>query len=504
MAYYENIAGYYDLLMRAGYYEHTELARTIQEVMGTRRSVLELGVGTGLLAHEILALDPTYDFVGVDFSAAMLDIARSRLGGAIDIIECDISELQLEREFDVALSCGGVWVIVRDGEELQLGTHLFDREKDVLGLSRVSEHLAPGGLLILSVHPPHEDREVHLNDCIIYSQTIGTGQGSREHFSLEKRYTFSRGDITLASEVMTLGFYGQKLFMRMLDDVSIRPLGFSGDERFFLFEKVARVGEPMQSRRGIEVGTAVKRDYQGYADTLSVLEASQLETVPYVTTLLGEEIIVHPNVYSPKYFTDTERFADNLPVREGDEMLEIGAGTGAISIIAAKRGAKKIVAVDINSHAVENTWANVRRHGLEERVDVRYGDVFSSIREDEQFDVIFWNTPFELVEEEVSDIEKSVGDYEYRATERFMSGARKHLADRGRLYIGFSSTLGRIDLLQQFARNSDFELKLVYEVELGGTRPYKLEIFEAQEQRNVVESQVMSDKRERGGSIARV
>jgi len=56
---------------------------------------------------------------------------------------------------------------------------------------------------------------------------------------------------------------------------------------------------------------------------------------------------------------DTELFANNLPVVDGEEMLEIGPGTGVISITAAYKGAKKVVAIDINPDAVRNTQANI-------------------------------------------------------------------------------------------------------------------------------------------------
>lgn len=196
-----------------------------------------VGVGTGRLARELLTLDSTYDLVGVDFSPAMLEIAKTRLPDRVPVIECDGAEMQLGRKFDAAISSGGTWVIIQSPNELQLGTHLFDHKKDLCGLQNVARHLDPGGLLLLSVHPPHKDREIQLADGIVYSQTIDGRAGTSEHYSLEKSYYFKRNGKMLAEETLTLGFYNSKMFLRMLADVGFEPLGMTETEKSFIFER---------------------------------------------------------------------------------------------------------------------------------------------------------------------------------------------------------------------------------------------------------------------------
>lgn len=221
--------------------------------------------------------------------------------------------------------------------------------------------------------------------------------------------------------------------------------------------------------------------YNDYIEgTRQVLEESKKESEPYTVTILGKEFIVYPNVFSPKYFNDTELFAKNIPVMKGDTLLEIGPGTGIISIFAALKGVSKVVAVDINPDAVKNTKENVKKHGLEDIVDVREGNLYDPIRPEEKFDAIFWNTPFGLIEEgDISNLEKAVYDPGYRSTERFIKEAKEHLRENGRLYIGFSSTLGRLDLIERFVKDVGMELKLIFETESEEVHPVKFEIFEA-------------------------
>lgn len=222
-------------------------------------------------------------------------------------------------------------------------------------------------------------------------------------------------------------------------------------------------------------------EYKDYIEgTRKILKDSKNEKRTYVVSVLEKQYIVHPNVFSPKYFNDTEFFAENVPVQKDEEMLEIGPGTGIISIAAIDKGAKRVLAIDINPDAVKNTQENIERHGLQDKMEVRQGNVYSALTPEEKFDTIFWNTPFGLVaDEEIPDLEKSVYDPGYKSTEKFIKEAKVHLKQNGRLLIGFSSTLGRLDLIKKFTEEAGFDLRLIYEVESEEVHPVKFEIFEA-------------------------
>lgn len=61
--------------------------------------------------------------------------------------------------------------------------------------------------------------------------------------------------------------------------------------------------------------------------------------------------------------------ADEL-VGEGDRVLDVGCGSGLLSILAAHRGAARVVAVDIAEAAREATLDNAARNGVAEAIDV--------------------------------------------------------------------------------------------------------------------------------------
>jgi tRNA (cmo5U34)-methyltransferase len=78
--------------------------------VGAPGRILELGVGTGLVAQGVRALLPDAEYVGLDASAAMLDLARARLPG-VELVEADLlddwPEL-VEGEFDLVVTAQSI------------------------------------------------------------------------------------------------------------------------------------------------------------------------------------------------------------------------------------------------------------------------------------------------------------------------------------------------------------------------------------------------------------
>ncbi|MBR9700448.1 methyltransferase [Candidatus Woesearchaeota archaeon] len=202
----------------------------------------------------------------------------------------------------------------------------------------------------------------------------------------------------------------------------------------------------------------------------------------YVIKILDRDFVILPNMFSPKYFKDTEFFARELPIEKGDNFLEIGPGPGAISVIAALNGAGKVVAVDISPDSVANTTENAKRHGV--TIKVYQGDVYNPLPKTAKFDKIFWNAPFGFVERTgLARLKKSLLDPNYKSTCRFIKGAYKHLHPTGKLYLGFSSTLGKMRKIRKFFREANMDYKLVAKTTIAPAKsqvkPVSYELFEA-------------------------
>lgn len=73
----------------------------------------------------------------------------------------------------------------------------------------------------------------------------------------------------------------------------------------------------------------------------------------------------------------------------GKKVLDVGCGTGALAIMAHKRGAKEISAVDIDDWCIENSEENFSLNGCEE-IKLGLGGI-DTIPEEELFDIILAN-----------------------------------------------------------------------------------------------------------------
>ncbi|MFQ6080160.1 MAG: HemK2/MTQ2 family protein methyltransferase [Candidatus Bathyarchaeia archaeon] len=153
---------------------------------------------------------------------------------------------------------------------------------------------------------------------------------------------------------------------------------------------------------------------------------------------------VEENVYEPA--EDTFLLAENLVVGEHDVVLDMGTGCGILGVLAAKR-ARKVVAVDVNPHAVRCAEMNARLNGVTEKVDIRRGDLFEPVKKGEKFDVIIFNAPYLPSEEgeQKTWIGRAWagGTTGRQLIDRFVSRAPSYLREGGRVLL-VQSTLSNV------------------------------------------------------------
>ena len=65
-------------------------------------------------------------------------------------------------------------------------------------------------------------------------------------------------------------------------------------------------------------------------------------------------------------------------VRSGDQVIDVGTGSGILAIAAALFGAGHVLAIDIDPDAVRVAFENVRHNHVENTVDVREGDLLKN------------------------------------------------------------------------------------------------------------------------------
>ena len=90
------------------------------------------------------------------------------------------------------------------------------------------------------------------------------------------------------------------------------------------------------------------------------------------------KLIVAPGVFHPGFFFSTRYVLEFLSNESlaGQRFLEVGCGSGVISILAAQKGAE-VTAIDINRKAVTNTIENAARNSV--KVQVITSDLFGNV-----------------------------------------------------------------------------------------------------------------------------
>ena len=152
---------------------------------------------------------------------------------------------------------------------------------------------------------------------------------------------------------------------------------------------------------------------------------------------------------------DTYLIADNLEGIDGDEVLDMGTGCGILALILSKK-AKRIVAIDINPHAVSCANMNITFNQLKGKIEVRLGDLFNALKPREKFDLIVFNPPYLPDEDACPEdwLSKAWdgGSTGMSVTTAFLGRVKSYLKKKGRVLFIHSSLSGVDPLsnLEQF------------------------------------------------------
>ena len=151
----------------------------------------------------------------------------------------------------------------------------------------------------------------------------------------------------------------------------------------------------------------------------------------------------------------------------GARMLEIGAGSGIISIYFASLG-KIVTATDISEDAIKLIKHNAEKNNV--RINVIESDLFENVNG--KYNTIIFNPPYLPVEGESP--QWSGGSDGFKVISRFLNDAWKYLEKHGNIYIVLSD-LTDINLLIKNYNNRynfkkiasmdfDFESIFLYEL----------------------------------------
>jgi methylase of polypeptide subunit release factors len=137
---------------------------------------------------------------------------------------------------------------------------------------------------------------------------------------------------------------------------------------------------------------------------------------------------IHPyyGVFSPVRGEYVE-LAAQAPVPPGAKLaFDIGAGTGVLSAVLARRGIERVIATDMDARALACARENIERLGLSSQVEVIQADLFPPGRAA----LAVCNPPW-VPGKPSSSLEHAIYDPDSRMLKGFLAGLAEHLLDNG-------------------------------------------------------------------------
>ncbi len=164
---------------------------------------------------------------------------------------------------------------------------------------------------------------------------------------------------------------------------------------------------------------------------------------------MGLDFYVSEGVLIPRPDTEVlvEKVLEIAKEFESPRILDIGCGSGAISVSLAKYvESSRVWSVDISKRALEIGKRNAESNGVEDRIEFLESDLFQKFEgEDIEFEIIVSNPPY-IRRDDIQELHVQVKDYEPKGAldggvdgldfyRKIVNQGRKHLVSGG--YMAF-------------------------------------------------------------------
>lgn len=175
-------------------------------------------------------------------------------------------------------------------------------------------------------------------------------------------------------------------------------------------------------------------------ELLGVVGAHEWRKKGVEVPVLGDRIHPHYGVFSPVRGEYIDLVAQ-APLPGTSLAFDIGTGTGVLAAVLARRGVRRVVATELAPRALVCAQDNLRRLGLQDRVELLAADLFPPGRAP----LVVCNPPW-LPARPSSAIEQAVYDEGSRMLKGFLAGLREHLEPGGEGWLVLSDLAEHLGL----------------------------------------------------------
>jgi len=195
---------------------------------------------------------------------------------------------------------------------------------------------------------------------------------------------------------------------------------------------------------------------------------------PFTCEFGGATLEIDDGVFCPTLTNTSSLLLAAISSATGACVLDVFSGSGAFGVIAALRGADRVVTVDTSPVAVACAKRNAKSNNVHDVVDVRLGRLEESVLAEERFDLVIANPPL-LPGVPTDDLSAAIFDPGLDATREFVRLLPERLVKGGKAYLltsdvfercGYSieelARMERLDALEVAKRDLGYEVYRVH------------------------------------------
>ncbi|MFC1615072.1 methyltransferase [Patescibacteria group bacterium] len=160
-----------------------------------------------------------------------------------------------------------------------------------------------------------------------------------------------------------------------------------------------------------------------------------------------ENLVVHKGVWNPAIvsarYHASYLYYNNARLYEGKDVLDMGTGSGIMSVVMGLGGARSIIMSDISKPAIVNAQENLEKFGLENKATVVHSDLFENIKG--TFDCIVFMQPYFADTPPEGDTISASMLADKSLVERFLKNVSKYLKSDGVIIMPFYTKAGDVN-----------------------------------------------------------
>lgn len=181
-------------------------------------------------------------------------------------------------------------------------------------------------------------------------------------------------------------------------------------------------------------------------------------------SMLGFTLHVPSGVFHPMLYFSSKFLASYLREIDlgGKEVLDMGCGSGILSLVAASQGAR-VTSIDINPLAVKSTLQNAQSNHLADFITVLESNLFEQLgNKDQKFDYVIVNPPYYKVNPQSMAERAWFAGTNLDFISSFAKTVRNFLKPNGRILIILSSKTDIHSIIEVF-QNYHFSIETLHQ-----------------------------------------